>query len=159
MAILKKGIVSVEDSGIEANEFLSKLGFLDKGDYGFIIFDKEENPMLPMMRYIHSILIKNIHKKLRQQGYKVTEIGLYRFFEQKFAPEITEQVGDEMITYQNMKGLKTKELSDIADKIVEFGNRIGVTFPTRREMKTKRYNDKYVELYSRAWKNNSRRIK
>lgn len=156
MAIIKRGIVNITNNSPDANEFVGCCQTLEDGEYGFFIFDKKNNPMLPMIQYINGVLISNIHSFLKQKGYRVSRDGLYKFFEEKFSEPVTEKIGDDVITYYNMKKLKTSELGDIADKIKQWGEKLGVSFPSRSEMKAPQYEQQHASVQADMWRNYKR---
>lgn len=156
MAIIKRGIINVSENSPDTNEIVGVCNELDNGEYGFFIFDKKNNPMLPMIQYINGVLISNIHQHLVKKGFRITRDGLYKYFEQKFSDIIIEKIGNEAIEYYNMKNLKTAELSEIAEKIKRWGENIGVTFPSRNEMKKPEYEEQHAEVQASMWLNYKR---
>lgn len=154
-----KGIINVRGDTPDLDEVAFTSKQLEEGEYAFYICDKKPAPMMPMIKYINGVLINQIYLKLRKQGYKVSRGGLYRYFEKKYSPKISEQVMDDTIEYYNMKKLKTDELKKIAAKIEKFGNSIGVTFPSRKELKDPANEEEYISGFNQMWENYKRDYK
>lgn len=158
MAILEKGIIQIKDGSPDINEVAFRASLLTDGEYGFFIFDKKNNPMLPMIQYINGVLIQGIYKELKSRGLRVTRYGLYKFFEQKYSPKITEQIGDFEVEYYNMKKMKVAQLQDIADSIKEWAKQeLNMDFTSREDLKSTKYNQQYAEVQANAWKNYNRK--
>ncbi|MGL5261053.1 MAG: hypothetical protein ACRC9P_01570, partial [Bacteroides sp.] len=125
---------------------------LPHGDYRFLVWDNNKNPTLPALKYITGYLIPEISKALKKRGYNVQDDALYRFFEQKFTPEIVDTVVDEEVTYHNLKGLKTKELTKVADRIIKWSTNLNIQFEDRKFTKDPAFSEKYAEVYARMWR-------
>lgn len=158
MAILEKGIVRVSGGSPNTEEFDFRASLLTDGEYGFFIFDKKNNPMLPMIQYINGVLIQDIYKELKSRGVKVSRYGLYKFFEQKFSPKIKESIGDVEVEYFNMKKMKVADLKEVAQQIKDWAKEnLNLSFTSRNDLKGGKYNKQYAEVQANAWKNYNRK--
>lgn len=159
MGIIANGFVHNMNDEINSDELMRAVDRLPDGTHKFIIFNHSKNPMLPALRYITGYLVPDITEFLKKKGYDISSDALYRYFEKKFTPEISNDIMDESVTYHNLKGMKTKELSEVADKIIKWAEAYGMEFVERSDTKSAEFSDKYADIYAAQWKNQQKQFK
>lgn len=159
MGILSTGFIHNLNGEINTESLMRGVDSLPDGTHKFILFNHSTNPMLPALRYITGYLVPDITAFLKKKGYNISGEALYRYFEQEFTPPLTEEIMGEMVTYHNLKGMKTKELSEVADKIIKWAEAYGMEFVERADTKGADFSDKYAEIYAEQWKNLKEKFK
>lgn len=153
MAILRKGIIEVKNvpNMYEANKAAHDL---PDGEYAFYICDKKENKLLPKLKYLYGVVLKEIHDKY--PGHPPIRI-LYKKFEKMFAPVKKERIFSTTFLFQDMGSLNSEELDDVIQKIIWFASEnLGITTFDRSELKLNELEEPYVNAYNEQWKDYKR---
>ena len=128
------------------------------GEYGYLLFDKERNKLLPQLKYLFGIVLKNISENLPD---KPGVDALYKYFEEIYAPLRTCIINGEKYEYFDLKNENAKEMSDFIERVIQhaqtdFG--ISNLFPSRNELKAPEAKALYAEAYANTWEDYSRKI-
>lgn len=113
MAIKTKGIISIIDGEPSLNEFNENLTKLPDGEYGFMLFDKEKNKVLPQLKYLNGIVLKKISDEHPDHP---SVSALYRYFEELYAPILSCELDNETYEYFDLKRAKSSEMNDVIEK-------------------------------------------
>ena len=58
--IRDKGVINVCEDQIEKVALTDELKQLPNGEYGYLLLDKERNKVLPLLKYLFGLVLKNI---------------------------------------------------------------------------------------------------
>ena len=156
--IRDKGVINVCDDHIDKLELTDALNQLPNGEYGYLLFDKERNKVLPLLKYLFGIVLKNISDQLPDNP---TADQLYRYFEDIYAPVRTCTINGEKFEYFDLKNESTQEVNDFIERIIEHSKRefgISPIIPSRNDLKAPEAREAYAEAYANTWDNYSRKI-
>ena len=156
--IRNKGILNICDGYAQTRELKDALNNLPDGEYGYLLFDKERNKVLPLLKYLFGIVLKTISDNLPD---KPSADQLYRYFEDIYAPVRTCCINGQNFDYYDLKNESTKEVNDFIERVInhakdEFG--ISTVIPKRDELKAPEAKEAYTDAYARTWENYSRKI-
>lgn len=154
--ILGKGIITVRDSDAETQELEDDVGKLKDGEYGYLIFDKEQNKALPQLKYLFGIVLKSISNALPEHP---TVNALYRYFEEIYAPLHTCNIAGEQFDYFDLKSDPSIEMNEVIEKIIHHAKEEwGINVITKDELKSSEAKAPYTEAYANQWIDYSRKI-
>lgn len=159
MGIRKVGLLPFQNGKLIKDDIERAIFSIENGQknncfFKFIIYENiSNNPTIPAFKYIVAYLIPNVADQLRKKGYNINDEALYRFFEKEFTEPIKESIIDEEIEYYNMKGLKTKELSEVAEKIKKWAEKLGLSLEVseRKDTKMPEFTDSYAKALEQQW--------
>lgn len=157
--ILVKGVINLSTDRIMDDEYQEAISHLKDGEYGFIIFDKKTNKLLPILKYLNGVVLKGISDALPR--HPPVE-ALYRFFENKFCSDETCIIDDDEIGeihYRSLKSLPTAEIAEIIDQIILFAKeKWGVDLLSRKDLKEVANSEPYLDAYANSWTDTSRTV-
>ena len=155
--LLDKGIIKVFDGEIPEEEVLASIRKLEEGEYGYIIFDKQKNKSLNIVKFIMGYLLTEISKKLPDHP---PVIALYRYFEEVFAPLNSCTINGEKYEYFDLKGEKVKEINSVVERIVDHAkSEWGIDVLSRSQLSSPEAQVPYAGAYANTWADYSRILK
>lgn len=156
MAIKTKGIISIIDGEPSLNEFNENLTKLPDGEYGFMLFDKEKNKVLPQLKYLNGIVLKKISDEHPDHP---SVSALYRYFEELYAPILSCELDNETYEYFDLKRAKSSEMNDVIEKIIHYAKtKWNIDVITRDDLKLPSASEPYADAYANQWQDYSRTI-
>ena len=148
--IKQKGIIQIEDGCPNIAELKQSIAKLKNGNYEFYILDDMQNRVLPHLKYLNGVVLKTISENLPDHP----DVGaLYRYYEQKFAPEHTCDLLGDKFTYKDLKTEPAVEVIDVINRIIHHAlTELGIRVPTLEDMKKAEAKELYVGAYAEIWK-------
>lgn len=127
---------------------------LKDGDYSVLILDDTKNKSLPQLKYLFGIVLKAVSEQLPTHP---PVDALYRYFEEKFAPEHTCILPDgRRYHYLNLKDEKAKVLTEVTEKVIGFAkekwdvkidtDRDSLRLPEAKELWAGAYTDQWAAI-------------
>lgn len=148
--IKKKGIINVYEGSADINELQGAVDSLPDGEFGFLIYDNSKNRSLPQLKYLFGVVLKTISEKLNSHP---TPGALYRYFEEVYAPIHKSNIQGEEFEYFDLKNEKSIELDSVIEMIIRHAaDQLGITIPTREEIREAQAREPYAEAYAETWK-------
>ena len=114
--IRDKGILIKCEEYADFGELNDALNRLPVGEYGYLLFDKERNKLLPQLKYLFGIVHKHIYENHTDKP-GVDE--LYKYFEEIYSPLRTCIINGEKYEYIDLKNENAKEMSDFIERVIQ----------------------------------------
>lgn len=128
----------------ELKDVLEKLP--DNQDYNFLIYDDKANRLLPYQQYLFSVVLRYISEQLPDHP---APIGLYRYFEDMFAPLHTCTINGQTYEYTDLKGEKKNDVVNFVERINEYVlKHWGIEVPHIEDLKSVENRDLNAEVYA-----------
>jgi hypothetical protein len=155
--IRSKGIINVYNGNTDKKELMDSVYDLEDGEYGYLIFDKQNNKALPHLKYLFGIVLKEISDQL--PGNPPVD-ALYRYFEEIYAPLRICEIRGEKYEYFDLKNEKSIEVNDVIEKIIHHAEtEWGIKKILKKdELKAPEAKGPYMNAYANQWENYSRKI-
>ena len=155
--IKSKGIINVYGGDADKHELLDSVSKLKDGEYGYLLFDKEQNKALPHLKYLFGIVLKHISNELPDHP---PVNALYRYFEEIYAPLNTCNIHGKEYDYFDLKNEKSIEVNEVIEKIIHHAQaEWGISgIPSKDELKAPEAKEPYLGAYASQWDNLSRKV-
>lgn len=142
-----KGKIQKIGGVLKDNELKMALAKLpDNQDYDFLIYDHKANRLLPYLNYLFSVVLKQISDQLPNHP---STHSLYKYFEERFAPEHTCVIDGQKFSYFDLKGEKSTDFCKVVENIVEYVQKNwNITVTSREELTAPEYRDFCVKAYA-----------
>lgn len=145
-----KGVVEVREGNADIQGIKGQLDKLPDGDYAVFALDNNQNRPLPQLKYLFGVVLKTISDKL--PGNPPPD-ALYRYFEQKFAPEHTCHIQGESFTYYDLRNESSIEMNAVIEDIIHFAKRKwNIDIATKDDLMPPSAKGDYAEAYTSVWK-------
>lgn len=156
MSIKNKGIITVQHGKANTQELDEILTNLSDGEYGYLLFDKEKNRVLPQLKYLFGVVLKTISKGL--PDFPPTD-ALYSFFAERFGPRKCCQIHGKSFNYFSFKNLQSSEMGRIINEIIHYAHsEWNIDIPTRDDLRNSEASEPYLNAYAEQWKDFSIKI-
>ena len=145
-----KARIIIQDKKAEVSELLFNLHGVEDGDYVALVFDDtSKNKSLPHMKYLFGVVLKTISDQ--HPDHPPVE-GLYRFFENLYAPSHTYLFDGSIHTYVNLKGERATVLNQIIDKIIQYSKvNWGIEIDDKYKLKLPEAKEVWADAYTEQW--------
>ena len=156
MAILKKGLIYIDNKQPNLFELNRELRKIPDGEYSFFICNKKKNKQLPRLKYLYSVILKQISLEYKE---KIPTEVLYRKFEKMFAPKRTTRVFGNEFVYQDLKNCNASEMDEVIKQIIKFASEnLGIKTIERLSLQDTELTAPYVDAYNDQWKDYNRNV-
>lgn len=118
---------------------------LPDGEFDFLIVNHERNRKLPYTQYLFAVLFPYISQALPEHPNKT---GIYKYFEDMFAPIHTCTINGEQFNYCDLKTEKIADVNDFIERVIEYSRQEwGIEIPTQDEISEPERRDFYSQAY------------
>lgn len=140
----------IQSGNTGKQELKDFLDTLPDGEYYYLFLDESANRSLPQLKYLFGVVLKTISKQL--PGNPPID-GLYRYFEELYAPLKTCQIQGLKYQYSDLKNERAIEVNDTIGKIIHHAAKEwGIVIPTKEDMMQAEARGLYAEAYSNEWR-------
>lgn len=123
MAIISKGLIVVKDGQADTEELLDCVGKMENcpdGEFGFLLFDKEQNRLLPKLKHLFGVVFQTISEEHPDHP---PVNALYNFFEDRFCPRLSCMIDGRMFEFLDMKTLPSVDFDSVVEDIISYAQR------------------------------------
>lgn len=117
----------------------------DNAEFDFLIVNKNHNRNLPSQTYLFSVVLKYLSDALPDHP---SAIALYRYFEEKFAPQHTCILNGRRFVYRDLKSEKIVDFDNFIGRVIEYSRlKWNIEIPTKEELSESKNREFYSQAY------------
>jgi len=144
-----KGAFKVYEDGAGLKDIKDAVDTLPAGAYKYVICDETKNPSLPQLKYLFGVVLRTISDAL--PGNPPID-GLYRYFEEMYAPIRACNLPEGKFEYFNLKNEKSVEVNNVIEKIIHHAaEKWGIEVPERDLLRTPGASEPFMDAYLEMW--------
>ena len=114
--------------------------------YDFLIYDHKVNRQLHNLKYLLSVVLKQISDELPDHP---STTALYKYFEEIFAPEHSCTINGKKYTYFDLKNEKSNDFGNVVEKITKFAQeRWNIMIVSKDELRNAEAREFFAKAYA-----------